>query len=283
MAPAQGWHAQIEKCKQFFRIQPHHILFWMASLLGQLSARPGCLLADLVSGHRKDHLHVVWHVHTFSAFWLWSSVVSVLISVTTDMSPTGDLLVTWFFSGEAACWACPEHLMCCTGMAHCYEQHTHYWVTNLESDTNPPPHRFHASSKQMQMERMIGAQIQWNQLLCSQNTHCSRVSWLSQRSLHNAPIFRLLLKVAVNGTHQCDFPNFCGQQCPTCFCIQQAITSKCESHAFNRREAKNQEGNTTSCQNTSNGCTKTNAMFFPMQGIQTYLASAGLRSSSLLS
>ena len=38
---------------------------------------------------------------------------------------------------------------------------------------------------------------------------------VSQRSLHNAPIFRLLLKVAVNGTHQCDFPNFCGQQCPT--------------------------------------------------------------------
>ena len=26
----------------------------------------------------------------------------------------------------------------------------------------------------------------------------------SQRSLHNAPIFRRLLKVAVNGTHQCD-------------------------------------------------------------------------------
>jgi hypothetical protein len=32
----------------------------------------------------------------------------------------------------------------------------------------------------------------------------------SQRSLHNAPIFRLLLKVAVNGTHQCDCRNFCG-------------------------------------------------------------------------
>jgi hypothetical protein len=31
---------------------------------------------------------------------------------------------------------------------------------------------------------------------------------LSQRSLHNAPIFRLLLKVAVNGTHQCDFLEF---------------------------------------------------------------------------
>ena len=26
----------------------------------------------------------------------------------------------------------------------------------------------------------------------------------------HAPIFRLLLKVAVNGTHQCDFLNFCG-------------------------------------------------------------------------
>ena len=35
--------------------------------------------------------------HTFSAFWLWSSVVSVLISVTTDKSPTGDLLVTLIF------------------------------------------------------------------------------------------------------------------------------------------------------------------------------------------
>ena len=23
--------------------------------------------------------------------------------------------------------------MCCTGMAHCYEQHTHYWVTSFAS------------------------------------------------------------------------------------------------------------------------------------------------------
>ena len=46
---------------------------------------------------------------------------------------------------------------------------------------------------------------------------CRTQSMPSQRSLHNAPIFRLLLKVAVNGTHQCDFHNFCGasglQQC----------------------------------------------------------------------
>ena len=25
--------------------------------------------------------------------------------------------------------------MCCTGMAHCYEQHTHYWVTNIAKFT----------------------------------------------------------------------------------------------------------------------------------------------------
>ena len=39
----------------------------------------------------------------------------------------------------------------------------------------------------------------------------------SQRSLHNAPIFRLLLKVAVKGTHQCDFLNFCGALVPQHF------------------------------------------------------------------
>ena len=38
---------------------------------------------------------------------------------------------------------------------------------------------------------------------------CQRCT-ASQRSLHYAPIFRLLLKVAVKGTHQCDFLNFCG-------------------------------------------------------------------------
>ena len=37
----------------------------------------------------------------------------------------------------------------------------------------------------------------------------------SQCSLHNAPIFRLLLKVAVNGTHQCESLNFCGTLVPT--------------------------------------------------------------------
>ena len=36
----------------------------------------------------------------------------------------------------------------------------------------------------------------------------------SQRSLHNEPIFRLLLKVAVKGTQQCEFLNFCGACAP---------------------------------------------------------------------
>ena len=67
--------------------------------------------------------------HTFSAFWLWSSVVSVLISVTTDMSPTGDLLVTSIFLGEVSSRACSGALKCCTGMAQSWGQHT-LWGNN---------------------------------------------------------------------------------------------------------------------------------------------------------
>ena len=36
----------------------------------------------------------------------------------------------------------------------------------------------------------------------------------SQHSLHLAPIFRLLLKVAVKGMHQCDLSNFCRDSVP---------------------------------------------------------------------
>ena len=70
---------------------------------------------------------------------------------------------------------------------------------------------------------------------------CARAYGLpSQRSLHNAPIFRLLLKVAVNGTHQCDFYNFWGalgpqqslrwrvtfrsQQMPCCISVVESST-----------------------------------------------------------
>ena len=47
-------------------------------------------------------------------------------------------------------------------------------------------------------------------LVCGSCPACETKGCASQRSLHNAPIFRLLLKVAVKGTHQCDFLNFCG-------------------------------------------------------------------------
>ena len=46
-----------------------------------------------------------WEARAYMCTWLeqpyTSSVVSVLISVTTDMSPTGDLLVTSIFAGES--------------------------------------------------------------------------------------------------------------------------------------------------------------------------------------
>ena len=54
-----------------------------------------------------------------------------------------------------------------------------------------------------------------------QHTLTRRGDWIncpSQRSLHNAPIFRLLLKVAVDGTHQCDFLNVCGALAPKGLC-----------------------------------------------------------------
>ena len=44
----------------------------------------------------------------------------------------------------------------------------------------------------------------------SEGKNKSRQHRSSQRSLQDAPIFRLLLKVAVKGTHQCDFFNFWG-------------------------------------------------------------------------
>ena len=48
----------------------------------------------------------------------------------------------------------------------------------------------------------------------------------SQRSLHNEPIFRLLLKVAVKGTQQCEFRNFCGASCPNEIQTQFAFLRK---------------------------------------------------------
>ena len=56
---------------------------------------------------------------------------------------------------------------------------------------------------------------------------------LSQRSLHNTPIFRLLLKVAVNGTHQCDSFNFCGSFGPQLRTTARAICSLHQTQSCN--------------------------------------------------
>ena len=54
---------------------------------------------------------------------------------------------------------------------------------------------------------------------------------VSQRSLQSAPIFRLLLKVAVKGTHQCDFTNFWGA-----FELQHNGTESCEADPVSSKE-----------------------------------------------
>ena len=63
-------------------------------------------------------------------------------------------------------------------------------------------------------------------LLCLKQHAWAAPAQLSQRSLHSAPIFRLLLKVAVNGTHQCDFHNFCGASCSN-RCVRQRRQPLC--------------------------------------------------------
>ena len=148
------------------------------------------------------------------------------------MSPTGDLLVTSIFSGEVSPRACSVALKCCTGIAQSWGQHT-LWG-------NSPCPGLHCQAWSSHCEA-LGSRCKASVLqskAAALHSKASRLSWQvpnfscivefiffrgsrsfswcsSQRSLHNAPIFRLLLKVAVNGTHQCDLLNFCGTQVPT--------------------------------------------------------------------
>ena len=59
----------------------------------------------------------------------------------------------------------------------------------------------------------------------------------SQHSLRSAPIFRLLLKIAVNGTHQCDFHNFCGALRSNC-CLHETGVVKWGSERQLKARAK---------------------------------------------
>ena len=84
-------------------------------------------------------------------------------------------------------------------------------------------------------------------------------NYASQRCFHNAPIFLLLLKVAVNGTHQCDFLNFCGplaatsrealkqtwtagRRCFACFAKLLAHFSLCRDSSVGRASHRRSEG-----------------------------------------
>ena len=90
-------------------------------------------------------------------------------------------------------------------MAHRWGQHT-LWGNNTMVTSGSVSADVHVFQKKKHVSEGNGGYIVNGMMLLA-----------SQRSLHDAPIFRLLLKVAVNGTHQCDFHNFCGasglQQC----------------------------------------------------------------------
>ena len=150
--------------------------------------------------------------------------------MTTDIPPTGGLLVTSIFLGEVSSRACSGAFTCCTGMAQSQGQHTLWGNRILLS---------HVSLLLLCDDCCTGCcmtiALQWDAVITAVLAHglCQATQVLargtkeiwqlaylvvpsdnqcqaSQRSLHNAPIFRLLLKVAVNGTHQCDLSNFCG-------------------------------------------------------------------------
>ena len=126
----------------------------------------------------------------------------------------GNCLSRLFFVGERRSWACSDALTCCPGLAQCREQHT-----------QRPAGQWHSSPRPWTLlARMPGYPAAPSTKLeaakpLTLGTYCLSNAGvgLSQCSLHNAPIFRLLLKVAVNGTHQCESLNFCGDLCPNQF------------------------------------------------------------------
>lgn len=111
--------------------------------------------------------------------------------------------------------ACSGALACCTGMAQSRGQHT-LWGNKIEIDKWLDEGNACSMIKLSVSPEATFANLYillyhtpWWRYKNSQAQISSLIK-VSQRSLHNAPIFRLLLKVAVNGTHQCDFLNFWG-------------------------------------------------------------------------
>ena len=90
-----------------------HVRWWTSSRR--------CQRKENLGNSARCRLRVTYYLsHTFSAFWLRSSVVSVLISVKTDMTPCGSHLFTEFLAGLPACVACDTLGKCrlCCSLTH---------------------------------------------------------------------------------------------------------------------------------------------------------------------
>ena len=153
------------------------------------------------------------------------------------MSPTGDLLVTMIFrwgsvlpsllgspSRVASAWhraasstpflgnfnVFPRHIACMR-MRTCLEGKDGWHMYRLLPDMR------HAEPRQQHL---------------STSQCCALPHAASQCSLHSAPIFRLLLNVAVKGTHQCDFFNFLQRVIPQSIAVNAARKAdEIQSHA----------------------------------------------------
>ena len=150
--------------------------------------------------------------------------------MTTDILPTGRLLVTPIFlwggcslsllEGTSRVALALHYARCGTPLGVIFSTYilsysqalpsvpfaalfcfSDFWVLSVLSDPFPSLMR----------------RAYFRALLTSHLKICPKICpkiHLSQRSLHNEPIFRLLLKVAVKGTQQCEFLNFCGVYSP---------------------------------------------------------------------
>ena len=124
-----------------------------------------------------------------------------------------------FFFGEVFARACSATLVCCTGIALSARSSTPFGITGQRAHcmygTIAARVRQGWRSSPGAMSRPPRMPSHFN--LRNDTCHCffytnvqAAAKRTSQRSLQDAPIFRLLLKVAVKGTHQCDFLNFWG-------------------------------------------------------------------------
>ena len=76
--------------------------------------------------------------HTFSAFWLWSSVVSVLISVTADITPTGVFACHIYFSVGVCVLELAQGPPRVARASHSAGSSAPFWVTSCYTNIPAP-------------------------------------------------------------------------------------------------------------------------------------------------